>query len=69
MHIGEPSVLGFVLDKLNASFIPHLSSLKHKSFKLPIHPPPSRRHLVLSIGIRARSLLVRLHRLESKDVV
>ena len=47
MHIGEPSVLGFVLDKLNASFIPHLSSLNVKVLNR-LFTPPSRRHLVLS---------------------
>ena len=69
MHISEPSLLGFVLDKLNASFIPHLSSLNVKVLNRLFTPRPSRRHLILSNGIRARSLLVRLHRLESKDVV
>ena len=50
MHIGEPSVLGFVLDKLNASFILHLSSLNVKVLNRLFTPPLSRRHLVLSMG-------------------
>ena len=58
--------LGFVLDKLNASFIPHLLSQNRNNFKTPIHPPPLGDIRVLSIGIRARSLTFRLHRLESK---
>ena len=57
-----------MLDKLNASFIPHLSSLIVKVFKSPIHPPLGD-ILVLSIGIKAWALFIRLYRLESKDVV
>ena len=47
--------LGFVLDKVNASFIPPLLSQNRNSFKTPIHPPLGDIR-VLSIGIRARSL-------------
>ena len=60
--------LGFVLDKVNTSFIPPLLSQNRISFKTPIHPPPLGDIRVLSIGIRARFLTFLLHRLESKDV-
>ena len=60
-------VVGFVLDKLTARFIPDLFSLNRNYFKAPIHPPLGD-ILDLSIGIRASSLFVRLNRLESKDV-
>ena len=53
----NPSYIGFVLDKLNTSFIPHLLSHIRKSFKPPIHPPLGGIR-VLSIGIRARSLII-----------
>jgi hypothetical protein len=42
----NPSYIGFVLDKLNNTFIPHLLSHIHKSFKPPI--PPSFAHRWLS---------------------
>ena len=50
--------LGFVLDKLNASFIPHLLSQNRNKLKTPIHPPPLGDIRVLSIGIRASSLIL-----------
>jgi hypothetical protein len=43
VHICEPYLYGFLFDKLNASFIPHLLSHIRRSFKSPIHPL-SRRH-------------------------
>ena len=60
-------VVGFVLDKLTARFIPHLFNLNHNYFKR-LFTPPLGDILDLSIGIRASSLFVRLNRLESKDV-
>jgi hypothetical protein len=37
----NPSYIGFMLDKLNASFIPHLLSYIPKSFKPLFTPAPS----------------------------
>ena len=60
-------VVGFMLDKLTARFIPHLFKPKPYLFKVPIHPPLGD-ILDLSIGIRASSLFIGLNRLKSKDV-
>ena len=54
-----------MLDKYLLSLFLHPDKAKSiEVFKLPI--PPLSNIEVLSIGIRARSLLIRLHRLESK---
>ena len=49
MHIGEPSILGFMIDKLNVSFFSaFIQALSVKVLKR-LFPPPSRRHIVLSL--------------------
>ena len=61
-------IVGFVLDKLTARFIPHLFKPKPVIILKRLFTPPLDDILDISIGIRASSLFVRLNRLESKDV-
>ena len=60
-------VVGVVLVKLTARFIPHLFKPTVIILKRLFTPPLGDIH-DLSIGIRASSLFVRLNHLESKDV-